>query len=200
LGLTTDDIVIDSAGSLVLGKKMRQAIVQWVDGAILKPNASQRPAWASNPKLALFFQLQQFTYSFHKTILEPALNELKAGNISPVMTLAIGYIPMMIAADVVKGLIQGGGDEPDWMKGMGLGDWLKRGIDRAGVLGIPGGLYNNWSNDNTASENIVTRTASRFGSIAGPTVDQVMDTLIQPLDQSAVQALPLQPLYKGWLV
>ena len=199
LGLSMDDLVLKD-GKLKLDKKVQQAVVRWVDGAVLRPNAAQRPAWASNPKLALFFHLMQFTYSFQKVILGRAAHEFKNGNYSPVMTLAIGYIPMMIAADIVKGLIQGGGDEPEWMKSMGPGDWLLHGVSRAGLTGVPGGLYGNWTRPDPNAENIVSSTASRFGSIAGPSVDQVLDGVFQPAGETAIEAGPLQTIYKGWFV
>jgi len=73
-----------------------------VEGAILSPNAAQRPALGSDPHFSMFWHLKQFAYSFHETIMKRALNEAKHGNVMPLGVFA-WYIPTMIAADVTKG-------------------------------------------------------------------------------------------------
>ena len=114
----------------------RLAIMRWVDGAILRPNAAHRPAWASDPHYALAFQLKQFTYSFQRTILARVHNELKHGNLSPLMSIAVGYMPVMLAADLAKALLKGVlGDEPAWVHGSLL-DITSHTAQRAGLLGV----------------------------------------------------------------
>lgn len=187
LGLTLDDIVIKEDGSLDLSnkdKKLQSAIMQWVDGAILRPDASQRPAWASNPKFALIFHLSQYTYSFQKVILQRMYNEAKNGNYDPLMVAAAGYVPIMIAAGVLRSLIQGAGDEPEWLKGRdGLGDWTKRGIKQAGLTGVPG----------------LWMEKLPYG-LAGPTVQQGVEAFIKDktLGDSFEKSMPLNPIYRSW--
>lgn len=186
LGLTADDIVIKDDGSLDLSstdKRLQFAIMRWVDGAVLRPNAAQRPAWASNPKYALLFHLNQFTYSFQKVILERMYNEAKQGNYDPLMVAAAGYVPLMLAANIIRAFIQGGGDEPDWMKGESLVDWVKRAVQGAGLTGVPGSISDKLP----------------FG-IAGPTVQQALDAVFKDKDLTTTieKALPLQAIYRHW--
>lgn len=187
LGLTAEDIVLKNDGSLDLSstdKRLQFAIMRWVDGAVLRPNAAQRPAWASNPKFALLFHLNQFTYSFHKVILQRMYHEAKNGNYDPLMVAAAGYVPVMLAANIIRAFIQGGGDEPDWMKGQdSLVDWVKRAVQGAGLTGIPGAI----------SEKIP------FG-LAGPTVQQALDAVFKDEDLATTleKALPLQAIYRHW--
>jgi hypothetical protein len=186
LGLTVDDIVIKEDGSLDLSstdKRLQFAIMRWVDGAILRPNAAQRPAWASNPKYALLFHLNQFLYSFQKVILERMYVEAKNGNYDPLMVAAAGYIPLMLAANVIRAIIQGGGEEPDWMKDDSLVDWVQRAIQSAGLTGIPGSI----------SDKLPT-------GLAGPTVQQALDAVFrdQDLVTTIEKALPLQAIYRHW--
>jgi hypothetical protein len=186
LGLTIDDIVIKEDGSLDLSnkdKKLQFAIMKWVDGAILRPNAAQRPAWASNPKYALLFHLSQFSYSFHKVILTRMYNEAKNGNYDPLVVAAAGYVPAMMFAGTVKAFIQGGGDEPDWMKGDTLVDAFGRGVKQAGLLGIPG----------------LWMDKLPYG-VAGPTVQQGVDAVLrdQSFGDTVEKSLPLSTIYRHW--
>lgn len=117
--------------------KIRDAIFRWVDGATVRPNAALRPVWASDPHYALLFHMKQFTYAFHKVILERMITEAKHGNFDPAYVGLAAYVPVMIAADVVRGFVGNGGDEPPWMRNADAGDIVMRGIERAGLLGIP---------------------------------------------------------------
>lgn len=117
--------------------KIRDAIFRWVDGATVRPNAALRPPWASDPHYALFFHMKQFTYAFHKIILERMISEAKHGNYDPIYVALAAYVPVMVAADVVRGFVGNGGDEPPWMRRADAGDIVLRGVERAGLLGIP---------------------------------------------------------------
>lgn len=200
LGLTPDAITLDADGDLITdvetlmaqtgvtkGEAQRQidaihsALNRWVLSAILTPNAAQRPAWASDPHYSLFFHLKQFSYSFHQTILKRAIKEMNHGNLGPIATFA-GYIPVMIASDVMKGLLIGGGELPQHMKGMDLGDWVMRGLERSGTLGI-GAIGVDASHD--------------MFSVLGPSAEQVVDGITSPIADTTLRALPLNPILRA---
>jgi hypothetical protein len=155
---------------------VQQAIVRWVNGAILRPNAMQRPIMASDPHYQLFYHLKQFTYSFHKVILARAYNEAKEGNYTPTAALLAGYVPIIIAADIMKEMLLPG-DEPAWMKG-GIGDVVGHGFDRAGLLGVPQMGFDAvkfaWKRGNPAE----------MSGLFGPAPDQVVDWLQVPLTEA----------------
>lgn len=199
LGFEPGTLPLDSEGKLITDKrvmmsenpgmemeeaeakiaKVHSAINRWVEGAILSPNAAQRPAWGSDPHYSMFWHLKQFAYSFHETIMKRALNEAKHGNVMPLGVFA-WYIPTMIAADVTKGLILGAGELPAYMKGYDLGDWMLHGVERSGVLGI-GQVAIDGAQDPTG--------------LAGPAVEQITDIFVQPMEQNIVKALPVNALY-----
>lgn len=182
LGLEAADVQFDADGELVTSSvKVRNAINRWVEGAVLTPNAAQRPSWASDPRWSFMFHLKQFSYSFHQTILKRAVKEMNHGNMAPLGSF-LWYVPTMIASDVIKGLIQGGGELPNSMQGMNMGDWVMRGVERAGFLGIPG---------------IAFDSAGDLSSLAGPAVDQVVDAITDPAGKTALSAMPLMPLYRN---
>lgn len=161
--------------------KVHGAIARWVDGAILAPNSAQRPGWASDPHCGFLFHLKQFTYSFQQTLLRRAVREAGYGNLGPVAALSWG-IPMMITSDIVKGLLQGGGELPAYMKSWNLGDWLVHGWQRAGGAGV-GQLGIDASHDPA--------------TLLGPTVEQITDAVKDPAGQTLTRAVPLNPLLKG---
>jgi hypothetical protein len=195
LGLTSQDVAFDAEGRMKVfveeglspseAAKIRAGVQRWVDSAVLRPNAAQRPAWASDPHYALVFHLKQFTYSFHTVILKRVANEVGHGNMAPAMAL-LSYVPFMLAADVLKGLLQGGGDEPDWKKGWTVGDYTANAIQRAGLLGI--GQF--------------ALDAKNMGvsTLGGPTFEQGTSAIEDPAWNTAVRALPGNPAYREALI
>lgn len=157
------DGMTDAQKSIVLKQatedmnRIHYAIVRWTEASILTPTAGQRPTWASDPHFAVLFHLKQFTYSFQNTIMKRAFNEATHGNMTPIGALA-ATVPLMIASDIVKGLVLHGGSLPDYQARWGLADWLQHGFSRAGLGGV-----------------------TQFGvdalrdpvSLFGPTVDQI---------------------------
>jgi len=160
--------------------RVREAVLTWVNGAVLRPNASHRPIYASDPHYMLFYHLKQFAYSFHKVILRRAWVEAKEGNYAPAAALFTGYVPVSIAADVVKELLIVGDDDPWWTKG-GLTAYLEHGIARANLGGVP----QMWLGDTLADPikifNNPEGVASRVSNVLGPAPDQLVDLLTVPM-------------------
>lgn len=200
LGLKPEDIVLNADGELVTDrhelarlkdipleqatKEMQRthwAINRWVEGAILTPNAAQRPSWSSDPRWGIFFHLKQFTYSFHYTLMKRAVKELEYGNLAPIGAFA-WYIPVMLASDITRGLIQGGGDLPAYMKGWDVGDHLINATQRAGFLSVG---------------QIGVDAVADPASLGGPAVEQMIDAMRDPLEHSTIKALPLQPIFRN---
>lgn len=117
-------------------RRNQKAVFKLVDRMMMRPNAAMRPAWGSDPRFAIFFHMRQFTFAFQKVMLEHAYKEGKHGNYEPALVLAAGYVPMMIAADLLKDLAMYGG-EPPWKKKWKAGDYIAHGVQRAGLLGVP---------------------------------------------------------------
>ncbi len=171
-------ITLDEARAQIA--PIHDALNRWVEGAVLTPNAAQRPAWSSDPNYATAFHLKQFSYSFHQTILKRATNEFSHGNMAPLTALAM-FIPTMIGADLMKGLIQGGGSLPPYMASMNAGDWVMHGAQRAGLSGI--GV-------------IGMDAATDWASLGGPAFEQIIDAARDGFGSKTVlNAAPLHSLY-----
>jgi hypothetical protein len=73
LGLTKEDVMKWMEGGRKLstpeGKKVKQALQRFVESSILRPNAAERPIWASDPHWALIWQLKSYFYAYSKVIL-----------------------------------------------------------------------------------------------------------------------------------
>jgi hypothetical protein len=81
LGLTREDVQAWQAGNMDFttpeGEKVRFAIARFADEAIIRPDASQRPTWASNPYLQTVWQLKSYYYGFGKTVMGGIGREIK---------------------------------------------------------------------------------------------------------------------------
>lgn len=113
-------------------ERLRTAINRWVDEAILRPDASQRPIWGSDPRFMLIMHLKAFTFSFHERILRRVYYEVLRGNYAPVMSLAM-YVPAAYAAFMLRGLITDQGDDDDEEATFASAIW--EGTERGGLLG-----------------------------------------------------------------
>ena len=169
-------------------RNLQVAVNRWVDGAILKPNAAQRPIWASDPHYQLFYHLKQFTYSMHNTILRRAAIEMKHGNMGPAVALCATYVPMMIAADVLKNAMLPG-NAPAWMQS--VAGMLDHGYQRANLGGIAQ-LY---------QQNMPFIGDGHLSSEFGPFPSQIADMLSIPFSNAhsfqseALRALPFSTAF-----
>lgn len=209
LGLTADDLHYADNGGLLVRKeeilaaggteaqadKLHAAIHRYVDGAVLRPNAAHRPIWMSDPHYALFAHLKQFTYSFHQTILKRASLEMKNGNYA-VLAPLLSYIPVSVAAAYMKGVIQAGGDDPEWKRGWGPANYVWDGTQRAGLLGI--------RQFGIDIETDAMNGGSGIGTIIGPTFDHLTDIARDigagKAKHATIDSLPANDLYGATLM
>ncbi len=95
LGLTFEEVqnwvdggerVFGSAGYItttptaVVDEKIANAMIQFVDESVMRPNASQRPLWASNPAFLLLFHLKTFMFSWNETINKQIIQNVRTSN------------------------------------------------------------------------------------------------------------------------
>lgn len=158
--------------------KVHAALNRWVEGAVISPNAAQRPGWSSDPNYASVFHLKQFAYSFQQTIMQRAVNELEHGNLTPITALA-GFVPTMLVADLMKGLVQGAGTLPAHMAGMDAGERITRAMERSGVMG---------------TGDIASAALQDWSSLGGPAFEQVVDGLRDSSDRTLTKAIPLHAM------
>jgi len=130
------------------GKRVKQALFLFVEESIVRPNAAERPVWASNPYTALIWQLKSFFYAYGKNIVGGSFREgmnrySEDGTItSASMPLAIGAIALLPLTIVgleirewLKFLARGGDASAFRTDSMPWGEYTMEIIDRSGALG-----------------------------------------------------------------
>jgi len=148
--------------------KVRAALNRWVDRSVLRPDATDVPTWFNDPHYALVSHLKKFTYAFQEVILKRVLHEARNGNYKPAMVLS-SYVPMMLAADAARGIIQGGGSSPDYKAGWDMWDYLGHAMQRAGLFGagqfgVDVGMG-------------IHEGGTGVGALSGPTLGQMWEAL-----------------------
>ena len=130
LGLTRDDVrnwldqyqMFDTPH----GEKVRTAIARFADEAVIRPDASQRPTWASNPYLQMVWQLKSYYYGFGKTVLGGLGREIKNRYTEDGNFNGAAASMMLYATTII----------PLTMFGMASRDWLKY-LFQLAIPGLP---------------------------------------------------------------
>lgn len=173
--------------------KVRVAVNRWVDGAVLRPDAADKAIWMNDPHFALISHLKQFTFSFHETILKRVAHEMRNGNMTAAYALA-SYVPIMMASDLTKGLIQGGGDQPAWKRNWGAADYIESGVERAGLLGVHQFTYDAVSGVAGGKDGLL--------GLLGPTIEQMAGAARvaggrEQFGDFFLKSMPANALYAG---
>jgi hypothetical protein len=125
------------------GQAVQDAILSFVDEAIIRPNAAHRPVWASDPHYMLIWQLKSFFYSFGQVVIGGVVREAKArwkegDKVGAMMSAGLLFGALMPLAalalqvrELIKGLLGKSVGEED----EGILAYLFDLIDRAGILG-----------------------------------------------------------------
>jgi len=138
LGLEPSDIqVLQAYNNGVRGEgldysnpKIREAMYQFVDQAVLRPSAANRPVWMSDPRFQLVAHLKQFTFAMHNVVLKRATQQADEGNHVPWAILGL-TVPVILAADMAKFALTGT-TPANW----GFMDYLVHSVERSGILGL----------------------------------------------------------------
>jgi hypothetical protein len=101
--------------------KVKEGLGRFVEESIVRPDASQRPVWASDPRFALIWQLKSFFYAYGKNIIGGVSNEVKARAKAGQKIPNIAF-PILLAASTLLPLSMLGLDLRERFK-VGL-DWL----------------------------------------------------------------------------
>lgn len=116
---------------LARDERVRNALMQFVDEAILRPNAMQTPMWVSDPYMGLISQYKAFAYALYDQIYRRSAIEADRGN-NRVFGAMLMYIPVVLAAEILREMIQNlGGDErrKDW----GVMEYTALAAERTGL-------------------------------------------------------------------
>jgi hypothetical protein len=201
LGVTAADVKAVQAADFNFeteaGQRVKEAIGRFVEESIVRPNAAERPVWASNPYFGLVFQLKSFFYAYGKNIVGGVIRNTQStfrrdGKIStaamPAVYAATALIPLAVAGMELRELmkflfspITGAVDFNDKTdafafdsrkfrnNNMSNSEYLIEAVDRSGALGAFTMLF-------------PMMEAGRFGDefytpLLGPTVQRFEDII-----------------------
>tara|TARA_Y100000361_G_scaffold28512_1_gene23423 strand:- start:3465 stop:9263 length:5799 start_codon:yes stop_codon:yes gene_type:complete len=164
------------------GQKVQDALGRFVDESIIRPNAAERPVWASNPYTALIWQLKSFFYAYGKNIIGGAMRETQ-NKYAETGELGMAAVPLVIGAITLLPLTMVGLEIREFMKylfggfdetklatnRMDYGEYSYEIFDRSGVLGPYGLLVPMFEAGNYGDEFWV--------SPLGPTAERIEDIL-----------------------
>lgn len=201
LGLTARDIKPDAQHPGYVdttNAKVQKALFQFVDEAVVRPHAGHRPLWHADPGYKMLSQYRGFIFSFYDTIVKRMLHEAKNGNLGGVAPLA-GYLGVTMAAEMARSLIQYGPSGNPEREQWGPADWTMLALERSGALGPRADFMNS-----AYPELAHSRVPIPYESLTGPTISQADSLLGMALGRrstgsTALQALPGESVYRGWI-
>lgn len=190
--LSPEDLANATPEAQAADARVKQALMQFVDEAILRPNSQQVPLWHSDPYMSLFSQYKAFSYAIYEQILGRMNVELQNGN-SKVVLATLAYLPIVIAAELLRNVFQG--DEEDTAD-FGPGDYLALGVERSGLYPPVAGVLHDTVEDvranRTPGSSQIGPTASQARNIVSATQGR------RDLGKEFEAALPGSALYKKW--
>jgi hypothetical protein len=175
--------------------RVRAALIQFIDEAILRPNPQQSPRWHADPYMGLVTQYKSFAYAIYDQIGGRLGHEMRQGN-SRVFLAALAYLPIVMIAELLRETIQfgPGGDErrEEW----GPEHYAALAIERTGLLGPARQFYVDTLED-------VEAKRLPGSSYIGPTLSQGRNTFDafegqRDLGKTFEESLPLSTLWKRW--
>jgi hypothetical protein len=125
LNVTADQILAAQGQDIDAHPEVAAAMGRFVDESIVRPNAAERPIWASDPNFALVWQLKSFYYAYGKNIMGGLIREGKARK-GETGHIADGVAPLLFGASLLMPLTMLGWDLRERFK-IGL-SWLLPGI------------------------------------------------------------------------
>jgi len=156
LDVTADEVIAWGGGDITAPshQRVRLAAARFVDEAIVRPNAAERPVWASDPRFALVWQLKSFFYSYGKNIVMGTGREMQSrmaevgmkGAAIPLFMGAVTLLPLtMLGLDLRERFKIGlawalpgvSPEDKNYRRSldMDMGEYSVEIIDRSGILG-----------------------------------------------------------------
>lgn len=161
LGVTAQEILAwENSGRDITtpeGRAVKFALQKFVESSILRPNAAERPSWASDPRWALVWQLKSYFYAFYTKIIggikREAATRLEegeggariAGATAMLALSAVALLPLAMAGlelreytkTVGAFVLTFGQSDKNYFRSdsMEWGSYLNEVVDRAGIYG-----------------------------------------------------------------
>ena len=128
----------------IVAKRVQEALYQFVDESVIRPNAAQRPVAGSNPAYMLVWHLKSFFYSYGKQIIWPMARETidryqngerKMTLAEPIAMGAMTLLPMAALALELRELLKFDDEEEALSNRLDGLEYTQELLSRSGVYG-----------------------------------------------------------------
>jgi len=191
--LTELDLTLEEAsnwdGHSTGNPRIKAALNRYIDESMIRPDATIRPVWMSDPGYAVFAHLKGFMYGFHETFLRRVGREATLHqNLLPLLMLGMLALPFAAIGYELRKKVTGSTNSPEGF------DYLREVVERSGMLG---------------AFQFVTdmEQADEYGKpyllgVTGPAVEQLYDFWQRDLDSFIPRAIPFiaqSPVLRDWV-
>jgi hypothetical protein len=164
-------------------EKVAEALVQFVDESIMKPNPSQRPLLASHPGAMLIYHLKGFIYAMHDVVLKRMAHNFNIADTPAQTVAAIAPAILMLGLTALGLELRELVTRRPRSDGMDSWDYTWEIAERSGMLGIPQLGFD----FNSAS----ARGQAEVVALGGPAIGQLGDLISKPMSQTIPKAVPI---------
>ena len=173
-----------------LDDRLKSALQEFVDNAILRPNSTQQPLWYSDPYMGLITQYKAFGYAIFNQIGGRIAHEWKHGN-HRVLLAAMAYVPVGMMAELLREFIQYGFDGHPKRAEWGATDYASLATQRSGLFGPQTATLTDIAGDFQYNRTPGT-------SLTGPVIGQATNFMDGKNTAGDFEsALPASPLWKN---
>jgi hypothetical protein len=178
-------------GHSTINEEINAALNRYIDEAMIRPDASIRPVWMSDPGYGIFAHLKGFLYGFHETFLRRVGREAKIHqNLLPLLALGIVALPFAAVGYELRRWVTTGGNPRPRPEGA---SYVVELFERAGLFGA-------WQLVMDMEQ------ADEFGKpfalgVGGPAVEQLFDFYDRDLASWIPRAIPVvagSPPMREW--
>ena len=134
------------------GRRVKLAMLNFTDEAVLRPNAAERPTYMSDPRFMIFGQLKGFFYSFGQKVVGGLYREMQSrqaagesipSSMTPMILASVALMPLAaVALSIREGIKYEEGEAPT--DEMNVPEYMFEVMTRAGFLGpieIPRAMF-----------------------------------------------------------
>jgi hypothetical protein len=156
-----------------------QAMNEWVDQAVLRPNAAMRPAWGSDHRMQLIWYLKDFMWAYWEKVAKRVIAVSREGRNIPAKALpylmlgaamvplaAVGYELRWLLTQQLASNLTGVPVQSPHKEGW---DYFQEVANRSGILGPLALIYDMWQA--TEHNDVV------FAPLLGAPIDTMLDTM-----------------------
>jgi hypothetical protein len=168
--------------------KVAEALVQFVDESIMRPNPAQRPIMASHPAAMLVYHLKGYLYAVQDVVVGRLIHNIQEAqgvqNTLWAMSPAFAMMALTAVGLELREIIQyAGSNRTPRTDRMDSFEYVWELVERSGLTGISQLMID--------FEGASDRGMSGIAGISGPTAAQIGDLLSRPSSQNIPRAVPL---------